>query len=529
VFGRIGAAFAAFAATLSGSDPHAAAERAERRLREGIDALPEGIVFLDAEGRYILWNKRYAEIYERSSDLFREGAKLADTLRIGVARGDYPQAIGREEAWLAERMALLEQPGQRHEQQLANGRRTMIEQRKTADGGNNGRRVDITELKKQAAALEAALARAEAANRAKSEFLARVSHELRTPLNGVMGMADVLRRTAGADQSEAVQAILASSDDLALLINNLLDFNTLEAGQVELRAEPFAIATAVRDAAQAHDRAAAAKGISLTIEIAEAAETHVLGDAGRVRQIVGNLVSNAVKFTESGHIDVALDADRTEEGMRYRIAVRDTGPGFSSEVAERIFQRFEQADASSTTRHGGMGLGLAICRQLSERMGGWIRAEAAPGRGAVFTVSLPLPLAATPDTGPDAPEGPPLKVLLADDNATNRRVVEMMLAALGAEVVSVEDGAQAVEAARGAAFDIVLMDLRMPVMDGLTAIRTIRAMEAERAQSPVPMVVLSANVSAEDRSQSLEAGADAHIGKPIQADTLVAAINQVLS
>ena len=169
--------------------------RAETRLREAIDVLPEGLVFLDHEGRYVLWNEKYAEIYHRSADLFREGVKLADTLKIGVARGDYPQAIGREDAWLAERLALLDNPGHRHEQQLADGRWVMIEERRTSEGGTIGLRVDITEMKEQSEALRLALDRAEAANRAKSDFLANMSHEIRTPLNGVVGMAEVLART----------------------------------------------------------------------------------------------------------------------------------------------------------------------------------------------------------------------------------------------------------------------------------------------------------------------------------------------
>lgn len=532
IAGRLRRALGDGWATLSGAADRAALARAEgeartaeARLREALDVLPEGIVLLDPEGRYILWNRRYAEIYHRSADLFREGAKLADTLRIGVARGDYPQAVGQEEIWLSQRLAALDNPDEPHEQQLADGRWIRIEERKTADGGNIGLRVDITDLKSQSAALEAALERAETAGRARSEFLARVSHELRTPLNGVIGMADILARSSlTGEQTEALAHLRASSARLEDLISDLLDFNTLEAGQSDLKSEPFALGDLVRETVAAFGPDLAALSLALSVEVAPAAEDAVLGDPGRVRQILANLISNALKFTEAGRVAVALDADRTETGKCYRLSVRDTGPGFDPLEAERLFDGFGQADAGATTRHGGIGLGLAICFRLCQRMGGSIRAEGVKGRGAVFTVTLPLPPA--PETA--CPALRPLAVLLADDNETNRRVVEMMLGAVGADVVSVENGALAVDAMRTRAFDAVLMDLRMPVMDGLTAIRQIRAWETAAGTGRVPIIVLSANAADEDRADSIRAGADGHLGKPIQVEPLLQALSRAV-
>jgi signal transduction histidine kinase len=231
------------------------ARRAELRLREALDALPEGVVFLDAEGRYILWNKAYAEIYHRSADLFQVGRHLSETLRIGVERGDYPAAVGREEAWLAERLALLRNPtAERHEQQILDGRWVMIEERRTADGGVIGLRVDITAMKAQAAALE--------------EALANMSHELRTPLNGVMGMAQVLAHTTlDPHQKEMVQELLASAGRLNGLLGDLFDFNSLEAGKVEIARVAFAPAEVVRRITVAFEDLAKAKDLQLVVEI----------------------------------------------------------------------------------------------------------------------------------------------------------------------------------------------------------------------------------------------------------------------
>lgn len=338
---------------------------AERRLRDAIDAIPEGVVFLDAEGRYILWNRRYAEIYHRSADLFRPGTRLLDALREGVRRGDYPDAIGREEEWLAGRAAKLAAAlGERHEQQISDGRWLMIEERRTSDGGVIGLRVDITDMKRQAEALEQALAHAAAAQRAKAEFLDDMSHELRTPLNGVSGLLRALEAT-------------------------------------ELTVEQRTLVGEIQDAEQ------------------------------RLSRIVDGLF-------DYGDADLAPEARA----------------------------------------------GLA------------------------------------PET--------PLRVLAADDNPINRKVISLMLEAAGARVVTVDDGQAAVGAWRTAAFDAVLMDLRMPGMDGLAAIRAIRREERAAAQPRTPIIVLSANVSPEDRAASAAAGADSHIGKPIRAEILFGALQAAL-
>jgi signal transduction histidine kinase len=391
--GALARLFAALNPWRAATRARAEAEAAERRLREALDTLPTGVVFLDAELRYILWNKAYGDISHRSSDLFQVGRRLADTLRIGVERGDYPAAVGREEAWLAERLGQLQNPtGERHEQQIRDGRWVMIEERRTTDGGVIGLRVDITELKAQAATLQDALARAEAASRAKAEFLANMSHELKTPLNGVIGLAEVLRRSQlDAGQRQLVSQILASAGRLNGVLSDVLEFSALEAGQTEIAPRRFAPAAVVRAVSERFGPEASAKGLAVTIDIAADAGAEAVGDPDRLGQVLAQLLDNAVKFTAVGRIDVRL----LREGENvWRLEVSDTGIGFDPADAERLFADFEMGDASPTRQHGGAGLGLAICRRLTAMMGGRIDATGAPGRGATFTLTLPL---ATPD------------------------------------------------------------------------------------------------------------------------------------
>lgn len=364
-----------------------AAALAESRLRAAIDALPEGVVFLDHEGRYVLWNQRYAEIYHRSADLFAPGRRLAETLAVGVARGDYPDAIGREDEWIADRLARLANPGERHEQRLSDGRWILIEERRTADGGLIGLRVDITEMKETAEQLQRAVAQAQTASRAKGEFLSNMSHEIRTPLNGVLGLAHVLANTKlDKQQAKLLGAIIDSASLLEQLLSDVLDLSRMEAGRLELRSEPIDLGKLAREAAANFEAGAQQKGLHLQVELGAGLGGEVMGDPVRLRQVLGNLLSNAVKFTDQGAIILKL----TRVGERVLFAVSDTGIGFSDEEAQRLFHRFVQADGSITRRFGGSGLGLAICRELVEMMGGEISAAGTPGKGAVFTMSVPL-------------------------------------------------------------------------------------------------------------------------------------------
>jgi PAS domain S-box-containing protein len=372
---------------------------------------------------------------------------------------------------------------------------------------------------------------AEAANRAKSEFLANMSHEIRTPLNGVMGVAGALARTAlSPDQREMVGLIESSAQTLEGLLSDVLDLARIESGRLELRPERFNLAGCLSQTAALFASPAQAKGLCFELRIAPEARANVVGDITRLRQIVTNLLSNAIKFTASGTVALSADAECLGGTIQVSLSVRDTGIGFDEAAHGRLFQRFEQVDGSITRRYGGTGLGLAISRSLAEAMGGGLEATSIPGEGAVFTLKLALPLAAE-EARPTAPEradpviaGARRRVLLAEDHPTNRRVVQLILEAIDVDLTCVEDGAAAVEAAARQNFDVILMDMQMPVMDGLTAVRAIRAREAGMGPARVRIISLTANAMPEHTEASRQAGADGHLTKPIAADKLIAAV-----
>ena len=389
---------------------------------------------------------------------------------------------------------------------------------------------DVTERKAMEEELQRKCAEAEAANLAKSEFLANMSHEIRTPLNGVMGVASALARTElSPTQSEMVSLVETSAKTLETLLSDILDLARIEAGKMELRPEPFDLAVSVNACGALFDAAAQAKGLDLEVAIAPDALGAYLGDAARIRQILCNLLGNAVKFTQKGRVKLTVEARHGKTASELRFQVSDTGIGFDEETKARLFSRFEQADGSITRRFGGSGLGLSICRSLAEAMGGRLDADAKQGKGSVFTVTLELTrCASAADHGFDDTEAAPvhdplvgMRVLLAEDHPTNRRVVELILSAVGVNLTCVEDGQQAVDAFRTDSFDLVLMDMQMPVMDGLTAIAEIRKIEAATAVCPTPIHMLTANAMPEHIAASLAAGADGHLSKPILAEALL--------
>ncbi|MBU1383368.1 MAG: response regulator [Alphaproteobacteria bacterium] len=387
-------------------------------------------------------------------------------------------------------------------------------------------------LIRQARRLRLAQRRAEDANRAKSEFLANMSHEIRTPLNGVVSMADSLtRRPLGPQELEMVELIRSSGVTLERLLSDILDSARIESGQVAIEPAPFDLEQAVSDIGALWRVKAEDKGVALEVDFDPALSGSFKGDAVRLRQVLTNLVSNALKFTGEGTVRLAVEAGADD---RILFRVSDTGVGFDREQRSRIFHRFQQADGSIPRRYGGTGLGLAISTALVDLMGGELDCESRPGEGSSFWFEIPLPRvepAAGQAVSPDAPRDlsdARLRVLLADDHPANRKVVEIMLAATEMELVAVEDGSQAVEAIKGGNFDLILMDMQMPVMDGLTATAAIRRHESKHGLKRTPVVMLTANAMAEHVEAGRAAGADAHLTKPVTMASLVTAIGAAL-
>ena len=407
-----------------------------------------------------------------------------------------------------------------------------FETRATATRDADGRAIefqdlvrDVTATKRLEDELMEARDRAEAGARAKSEFLANMSHELRTPLTSVIGFAGLLKDSPNLPEEERrhVERIAAASDSLLGVINDILDYSKLEAGRVEMEPMAFDLRALIDAAAAMVEGSASAKGTTLRLDVAGGAPAWLMGDAGRLRQVTLNLLSNAAKFTANGEIRLCAS---WRDG-RLRIEVRDTGIGIPEAKMAALFQRFAQADASTTRLYGGTGLGLAISRRLVEMMGGEIGAESTPGEGSTFWFEVPAAETEAPEAAPEAPEGAAMemRVLVADDAPANRELVSAILGGLGLTVDVVEDGAQAVEAARTGVYDLILMDVHMPVMDGLDATRAIRA--GGGAASRTPIIALTANVQPEQAERCREAGMDAHVGKPIQIAELLRAMAAV--
>ncbi|WP_285670775.1 PAS domain-containing hybrid sensor histidine kinase/response regulator [Paralimibaculum aggregatum] len=644
-----------------------AAERDAQEVRErlfaAVEVLSDGFALYDAEDRLVMCNSRYREIYALSAEVMEPGTPFAEILRFGLERGQYAEALGREEEWLAERLAAHEAGDVSLEQNLAGGRWLRVVEKATPDGGRVGLRIDITELKRHQAELEAANAeltevlaerdaaktrfidiasvsadwfweqdadlrftylsesfekvngfdssdfigrtreevrlglalsgrqpdwewlharqlarepfrdfvykitdkegrlrcvrisgaphydrngefagyrgvgsdvteltaavrRAEEASNAKSRFLANMSHEIRTPMNGVIGMAEILCVTVtDPSQLRMVRTIRESGELLLNIIDDILDFSKIEAGKLELERVEFVPAELARKVENLHVLKAAEKNIAFSVLTSRGVATPRFGDPTRILQILHNLVSNAIKFTEAGEVTVSISC---LPGRPMVLEVRDTGIGMSEEQLGSLFEDFSQAESATSRRFGGTGLGMAIVKRLVDAKGGEIEVSSRLGEGTRVRVSLPLaPLAEPVPPAPaeavfeDVGRLKGLRVLAADDNLTNRTVLSGLLTRLHVDSLTVEGGQEALEAAAEGGFDLVMLDISMPGMDGIETLRALRAMEAAGGRPRVPVIAVTANAMTHQVESYLAAGFDGHVAKPIRADALV--------
>jgi len=513
---------------------------AELLLRSAIETIGEAFVVYDADDRLVFCNDEYRQFYRTSAPVLETGRSFEEILRYGLAHGQYVAAIGREEAWLEERLAMHRQGNQELIQKLDDGRWLRISERRTPTGHIVGFRVDITELMQ---AKEAA----EAANLAKSRFLATMSHEIRTPMNGILGMAQLLLMPGlqDSERRDYARTVLNSGQTLLTLLNDILDLSKVEAGKFELESSAIDPAQILHETHSLFSPAASRKGLQFESTWSGPARRY-LGDPHRLRQMLGNLVGNAIKFTEQGSVRiVASEVGRSGEAALLEFAVIDTGIGVPSDKQALLFQPFSQADSTITRQFGGTGLGLSIVKSLARLMGGEAGVESTAGQGSRFWFRIRAGQVAggvdsrqserhdgAESSGDPVRTGQPALsaaaagklsgcVLVVEDNPTNQKVVESLLHKLGVRTLLAEDGQQAVDAIRrGDGVDLVLMDLQMPVMDGYDATEQIRRWETENGQPHRPVIALTADAFEEDRQHCLAAGMVDFLTKPVALDTL---------
>jgi signal transduction histidine kinase/DNA-binding response OmpR family regulator len=511
------------------------ARQARERLEFVIESMPANVVIYDAEDRFLLANSRVKQRLPWLVPALTPGTPVRDGITLTRAQG-YFRNTGdpaldalyddQPEAWIDAFTVKYMQAPKAHERKEADGHWSQVIDTRAPDGTFIGIRVDITELKKREHQLKEAERRAVLADRAKSEFLANMSHEIRTPMNGVLGMAELLSRTElDCKQRTFADIIVKSGNALLTIINDVLDFSKIDAGQMELDPAPFDLPEAVEDVATLLSTKAKEKDLELIVRIDPALPHRFVGDVGRIRQIVTNLVGNAVKFTDTGHVLIDVSGALASNAYDLKIVVTDTGIGIAADKLGLVFDQFSQVDGSSTRRHEGTGLGLAITSRLVKLMGGAVDVESEPGRGSKFTIRLALP----PAPGDAASPQTPLtiagaRVLVVDDNAINRTILMEQMESWKFNACAAVDGGEALKVLAaiqdiGSRVDCAVLDFQMPGMSGLELAERIRANSYFDQMS----IILLSSVD-EPVSRYRGVDIDAHLIKPTRSSVLFEAI-----
>ena len=504
--------------------------RSKRTLEQALEAMHDGFLLCDPQDRVLAWNRRYLELFPWLAQMIRVGLPFRE-LAMTAARS-VPQAgadDGARAAWVEHRLAARARGEDAHAQVVAGDIVVHSIERRTEDQSIVSVYRDITAAEHELAGAKAA---AEAASLAKSRFLAAMSHEIRTPLNAVLGMNGLLLASPlNPVQRQHAELIRSSGRSLLTVINDILDLSKIEAGKMELELADFDLADTVRDVVSLLDVRAQAKGLVLSLFCPGDLIRVVRGDASRLRQVLFNLIGNALKFTHHGSVAVSLS--QREMGATHielTVAVRDTGIGIPLEAMPKLFDRFSQADSSTARRYGGSGLGLAISQEIAHLMGGRVVVSSTPGQGSEFRAMLVLARGTQQAQEPERDSLParsarPLRILVAEDNGVNQILIKALLDQLGHSSDIVVNGVEVLRQVQAAHYDLVLMDIQMPEMDGEAATRHIRALPEPVGR--IPIIAMTANAMTEDRAAYLAAGMDDYVAKPINAYALAAAIDGV--
>lgn len=491
---------------------HTAAVMAERRLWDSIETIRDGFAVFDAQARLVAANRAYLVVFADFPQV-KPGIGYEDILRLCHRAQLIDTGDAALEDWVAAMLARWDQdPVEPLVVRFTNGNYVKLIDRRARDGDMVSLALNITETIAREAELREAQERAEAASRAKSAFLANMSHEIRTPMNGVVGMAELLCDTALSEEQRLyAETIKTSGEALLVIINDVLDYSKIEAGKLALHPEPFDLERCIHDVVMLMQPGAQEKGLDLLIDFDLFLPTRFLGDPGRIRQVLTNLIGNAVKFTDRGQVLVRVVGFESGPGLQeLHLTVEDTGIGIAPEHLSHIFGEFNQVEDQWNRRFEGTGLGLAISRRLIERMGGSIWVDSEPGQGSCFGFEIVLPVAEDPGSAPVMPIAL-RRALVVDDQLTNRRILERQLQTYGLEVTLCRSGAEALEAvAQGPAYDVVLTDHNMPDMDGVQLAHALRAQG--RA---VPILLLSSHPGPVRDDSAARADLTAILQKPV--------------